>query len=65
MLIDITKIERIKLEPGEAIHVKAGVVLSNAQITGINDIFVDLFPGNKVVISDRRVDISLEAIKVE
>ncbi len=63
MMIDIEKIERLELKPGEVLHVKAGVRLTSNQTNAAYSTFRSLFPNNKVFISDQASDISLEAIK--
>jgi hypothetical protein len=64
--LDISKIERIKLEPGEVLHVKFGVPLNDDQSQFIGDMFTKLFPNTRTFISDALVDvIKIEAIKDE
>jgi hypothetical protein len=65
MMIDITKIERIKLEPGEVLHVKCGEALTQSQAILIHKTFNKAFPTTEILISDAAADISLEAIKPE
>ena len=52
MMIDIEKIERIKLEPGDVLHVKSDTHLSSLDVERIHKQMKELFPNNKFFISD-------------
>ncbi len=65
MVIDIEKIERIDLNAGEVLHVKSVGLLSCQQREYIYDLFKAVLPDNEVLISDRHIDITLEAINPE
>jgi hypothetical protein len=62
MLVDITKIERIKLEPGEVLHVKCGSIITEAQVMEIHKVIKERFPNNKAFLSDASVDLTMQAI---
>ena len=64
-LRDISAIERIKLDPGEVLHIKFSNVVDQEELGYANELFGKMFPDNKFFFSSPGSDITLTAIKDE